>query len=116
MTATILREVSIRALLRGIASMSSWLSILVVLALGAAGRASIGVVVAAAIAARFLSSTFRDVGLAHDYWQRASVSRQKIAEFFASSASRPDEALLKPLRLSAGRIELDQVVVAGSLH
>jgi ATP-binding cassette subfamily B protein len=120
MTSTILREVSIRALLRGIAAMSAWLSILVVLGLGAvevtAGRASIGVVVAAAIAARFLSSTFRDVGLAHDYWQRASVSRHKIADFFASSASRPNEALLKPLRLSAGRIELDHVVVDGSLH
>jgi ATP-binding cassette subfamily B protein len=120
MTSTLLREVVIRSILRSIASLSAWISILVVLGLGAvevsAGRASIGVVVSAAIAARFLTSNVRDIGLAHDYWQRAGISRRKIEDFFASSASRPAEVALAPLRVGKARVEFEGVTVAGSLR
>src|SRR4029079_13812022 len=102
-------EADVRAVLRGLASASAWLSIVAGIAVGAVeverGRASLGVVVAAITASRFLIGPVRDLGLSHEYWQRARVSRDKIEEFMRSR-SGPETADFPPLRVPDGRIEL----------
>jgi len=112
LTRTLIREADIRAVLRGLASASAWLSIVAGIAVGAIeverGRASLGVVVAAITASRFLIGPVRDLGLSHEYWQRARVSRDKIEEFMRSR-SGPETTDFPPLRVPDGRIELVDV-------
>jgi ATP-binding cassette subfamily B protein len=120
LTRTLRREARIRGLLRGIASGTAWLAMIPVLLVGAfevsLGRSSLATVVTAATAARFLIGTVRDLGLTHDYWQRAKVSRRKIDDFLRSSSMRPDEPELEDLRPTKGRIAFADVTVPDALR
>jgi ATP-binding cassette, subfamily B, bacterial len=118
MTRTLIREARVRGLLRGIAGASTWLALVAVLAVGAsevaAGRLTVGGVVASLVAVRQMSSSVRNLGLAHDYWQRAQVSRRKIDDFLSSS-SRPLVPGQDPLRVRRGHVEWTGATVAGAL-
>ena len=109
LTRTLIQEAHIRGVLRSVTSASGWLGIVAGLAVGAVqierGQASLGVVVTSITAARFLIPAVRDLGLCHEYWQRAKVSRLKVDEFMASR-SMPDNEGLAPLIVREGRVEL----------
>lgn len=120
LTATLLKEARIRGTLRAVSSGTAWLSTIPLLIVGAievnSGRASLATVITAATASRFLIGTVRDLGLSHDYWQRARISRRKIDDFLASRSMRPDVPGHDVLRARRGRIELQNVAFDGSLR
>src|SRR5699024_1756682 len=84
------RVAELRGRLRGIASASGLLAVVVVLAVGLAevrrGAATVGLVVGSIAVTRQLAVPVRTLGLAHDYWHRALVSRQKILDYLHSSS------------------------------
>ncbi|MCL2667851.1 MAG: ABC transporter ATP-binding protein/permease, partial [Micrococcales bacterium] len=109
----------LRGWLRGLAMGSGLLATAAVLAVGMvevyAGRTTIAVVVAEIAVSRFLTRPVRSLGLAHDYWHRGQVSRQKIVEFLGSSARPAQAERLPRLRVRRGDLELDDVHVPGTL-
>lgn len=113
------RVADLRGRLRGLATLSTMVTTSVVLLVGIVeaqlGRLSLGSVVACLLIARLLSRPVRTLGLAHDYWHRGLVSRQKVAEFLTSSARPADDDRLEPLRVRRGLIEFDGVCVPGQL-
>jgi ATP-binding cassette, subfamily B, bacterial len=113
------RVAELRGRLRGLASSVGLLAAVAVLAVGLvelrAGRASLGLVVATVIVARQLDGPVRTLGLAHDYWQRGRVSRQKLLDFLASSTTRLDDPALTSLRVRRGDVEFRDVTVPGAL-
>lgn len=120
MTITLIREARVRGTLRGIAAGSTWLALVAVLAVGASelavGSMTVGGVVAAMGVVLQMSLSMRQLSLAHDYWQRAEVSRGKLLQFLASS-SRPLEDLGQArLRVRKGHIEISGAHIAGALH
>lgn len=110
----------IRGWMLGIASASGWLAIGGVLVVGAldlvAGNTSVGVIVAAVIACRQLTGPVRRLALSYDYWERAQVSKRKIADFLNSRSRDLDEAGLRELGIRHAEIEFRGVSVAGALH
>ena len=110
----------LRGRLRGVAATFGLLSVAAVLAVGtievSRGSATIGLVVASALVTRQLSGPVRTLGLAHDYWHRSRVSRNKILDFLRSSSRGLEPAGLDKLRVRKGVIELDDVSVAGALR
>lgn len=119
LTASLVSLASARARLRLISAGASSLAAAAALAAGAfevaAGRVSIGAVVAATSAARHLSGPVRRLGLWHEYWQRGRVSRAKIVDFLIIPGRAQDPPGLPALRVRKGRIEFDGVSVRGSL-
>lgn len=103
----------LRGRLRGLAYMGSTLVSALVLAVGVievhAGATTIGATVAALLISRFMSRPIRTLGLAHDYWHRAQVSRQKIMEFHASSSRGTERGEQPRLRVRRGAIQLRDV-------
>ncbi|MDP8901142.1 MAG: ABC transporter ATP-binding protein/permease [Actinomycetota bacterium] len=120
LTRSLFRTATIRGRLLGISTATGSLALVAVLAVGAgdvaAGRTSVGVIVAAIIAARHLAGPVRRIGLSYDYWQRAQVSRRKISEFLRSSSRPLDAPGLPPLRVRRGALELSSVHVDGALE
>jgi ATP-binding cassette, subfamily B, bacterial len=110
----------IRAWMHGIASATGWLAIGAVLLVGAlelvAGNASVGVIVAAVIACRQLTGPVRRLALSYDYWERAQVSKRKIADFLNSRSQDLDEPGLSELGIQRAAIEFREVQVTDALH
>ena len=114
------RTAELRGRLRGISSTVALLAVVAVLFVGLLevrrGTASVGLVVAALITSRLLISPVRTLGLAHDYWHRAQVSRQKVQEFLRSSGRDMDPPGHEQLRVRDGGIEFCDVTVPGALR
>lgn len=114
------RVAGLRGALRGISAATSLVSVVAVLAIGLVqvhrGATSVGVVVVAALLTRYLARPVRTLGLAHDYWHRGLVSRQKVVDFLVSSSRGIEDEALAPLVVKGGRIEFDDVTVAGALN
>ena len=119
LTRSLIRVARIRGRLRGLAATTGLLSTVVVLGVGLyevrRGLVTVPEVVAALIIARFLTRPVRTLGLAHDYWHRGLVSRQKVVDFLVSSSRHPHEESLDRIRVRRGRIEFTDVVVPGAL-
>lgn len=120
LTRALIRVARLRGYMRGIASAFSMLAVGAVLITGLfevrRGAASIGLVIAFVVVSRQLAGPVRRLGLAHDYWQRAQVSQQKVQEFLGSSGRDLDEAGLERLRARKGAIEFAAVTVAGAVN
>lgn len=113
------RMASLRGRLRGISSAAGLLAVVAVLAVGLLevrrGYASVGLVVAALIVTRQLNVPVRTLGLSHDYWHRARVSRGKVSDFLRSSSRGLEPEGLDRLKVRRGGIEFRDVMVSGAL-
>ncbi|WP_314424925.1 ABC transporter ATP-binding protein [uncultured Microbacterium sp.] len=116
---SLLRVAGLRGALRGISAATSLVSVVGVLAVGLVqvhrGASSVGAVVVAALLTRYLARPVRTLGLAHDYWHRGLVSRQKVVDFLRSSSRGVEDEQLTPLEVRGGRIEFIGVTVPGAL-
>lgn len=119
LTVSLFRVAGLRGALRGISAATSLVSVVAVLATGLVqvhrGASSAGVVVVAALLTRYLARPVRTLGLAHDYWHRGLVSRQKVLDFLRSSSRGVEEEQLAPLQVKGGRIEFIDVTVPAAL-
>jgi ATP-binding cassette, subfamily B, bacterial len=120
LTRALFRTAELRGRLRGISSAVALLAVVAVLGVGLLevrrGSATVGQVVAVLIMSRLLGTPVRTLGLAHDYWHRSQVSRQKVLEFLRSSSSKLDPAGHEQLRVRGGGIEFREVTVDGVLE
>ena len=114
------RVAELRGRLRGLATGSALLTVVCVLAVGLIEvqrqTATTGLVVAAIVASRLLATPVRKLGLAHDYWHRARVSRQKILDFLRSSSRDLEPPGLERLVARRPTIEFRNVSVPGALE
>jgi ATP-binding cassette subfamily B protein len=119
LTHSLMREARTRGLLRGISSASGWLALCLVIAIGgsqiAAGQADLSSILVAVIATRLIQGYVRALGLAHEYWRRAQVSRRKLEDFLNSSSRILADPALDKLRHNRARIAFDDVTVPGAL-
>lgn len=110
----------LRGQLRGISVTAGMVAVVVVLAIGALevqrGLSTVGLVVAALLVTRLLQGPIRALGLAHDYWHRGQVSREKVAEYLRSSSRGLEREGSSPLKLGRGEIELRGMGVQGMLR
>ncbi|MFO1254955.1 MAG: ABC transporter ATP-binding protein [Sphingomonadaceae bacterium] len=120
MTKALVQEAELRGLLRGLSTATGWTALVLALGLGAldviAGRVDLGAVLAAVIVVRQMQGHFRTLGLAHDYWRRAEISRRKLEDFLNSSSrllTDPDKQIFAQNRAS---IVFDNVSVPGALE
>lgn len=113
------RVAELRGRLRAISSAVALLSVVAVLFVGLIevrrGTATTGLVVAALLMSRLLTTPVRTLGLAHDYWHRAQISQKKVQEFLRSSSRPLDPPELEKLRVRKGGIEFRDVTVPGAL-
>jgi ATP-binding cassette, subfamily B, bacterial len=120
LTRALYRVAELRGRLRGISSVASLLAVVAVLTVGLLevrrGTATVGLVVAAVLTSRLLTTPIRVLGLAHDYWHRARVSRQKLQDFLRSSSHGLEPFGAEQLRVRKGRIEFRGVTVPGALE
>lgn len=120
LTRTLTREARVRGALRGIAAGSGRLAMVGVLAVGAvevaATQVTVGSLVAALMVIPQLSATVRTLGLAHDYWQRAQISKGKITDFLESQTRPLDAEDAPPLRVRRGRIDIRAATVRGAIE
>jgi len=90
-----------------------------VLSLGALevfyGMTTSGNVVAAMAVIGFLSTPIRNLGLVHEYYQGAQVSRQKIIDFMRTKNLRGRAPDLPVLDVKKGHIEFRNITFADSL-
>jgi ABC-type multidrug transport system fused ATPase/permease subunit len=113
------RVAELRGRLRAITSAVALLSVVSVLLVGMVevrnGSATVGLVVAALVMSRLLTTHVRTLGLAHDYWHRSQISRQKVLEFLRSSSRELDPPDLERLRVGKGGVRFHDVTVPGAL-
>lgn len=116
---SLFRVAELRGRLRGLASASGLLVVVAVLAVGLVEvrrqSASPGLVVAAILTSRLLATRVRALGLAHDYWHRSQVSRQKLRDFLRGPTRELDAPGLARLRVRRGWLEFLNVTVPGAL-
>ncbi len=109
----------LRGQLRGISTTAGMVAVVVVLGIGAVevqrGLSTVGLVVAAMLVTRQLQTPVRSLGLAHDYWHRGQVSRQKVAEYMRSASRGLEREGSSALKLSRGEVEFRGVGVEGVL-
>jgi ATP-binding cassette subfamily B protein len=119
LTSALVHLARLRAVLRGLALASGLLATTAVLAVGVVlvyqDQTTVAVLVAEITLSRFVTRPVRTLGLAHDYWHRGQVSKQKIQEFLASSARPAKTEQLPRLQIRRGDIEFDGVCVPGFL-
>ena len=119
LTSALIRLARLRAVLRGLALASGLLATTAVLAVGVLlvyqDKTTVAVVVAEITFSRFITRPVRTLGLAHDYWHRGQVSKQKVQHFLASSARPAKTEQLPRLQIRRGDIEFDGVCVPGAL-
>jgi ABC-type multidrug transport system fused ATPase/permease subunit len=110
----------LRGQLRGISSAAGMVAVVVVLGIGAVevqrGYSTVGLVVAAMLVTRMLQAPIRSLGLAHDYWHRGQVSREKVAEYLRSSSRGLEREGSYALKVSRGEIEFRGVGVQDVLR
>jgi ATP-binding cassette, subfamily B, bacterial len=120
LTRALFRTAELRGRLRGIGSAVALLAVVAVLVVGLLevrrGSATVGQVLAVLIMSRLLGAPIRALGLAHDYWHRSQVSRQKVLEFLRSSSRKLDPVGHEQLRVHGGGIEFREVTVDGALE
>jgi ATP-binding cassette, subfamily B, bacterial len=120
LTRALFRTAELRGRLRGIGSAVALLAVVAVLVVGLLevrrGSATVGQVLAVLIMSRLLGAPIRTLGLAHDYWHRSQVSRQKVLEFLRSSSRKLDPVGHEQLRVRGGGIEFREVTVDGALE
>ena len=108
-----------RGRLRLVSSFAGSFSVCVVLIVGAYAiprqQVAVGDIVAALIAARFLSGPIRVLGRVNEYWHAGQVSKRKLNDFFDRPTREANAPGLDVLRPRAGRIELRSVSVTGAL-
>jgi ABC-type multidrug transport system fused ATPase/permease subunit len=108
-----------RGRLRFASSAVGSLSVCAVLLVGAYAiprqLVTVGDVVAAMAAVRFLSGPIRVLGRVNEYWHAGQVSMRKLNDFFDRPTRDPADPELDRLRPRAGRIELRNVSVTGVL-
>ena len=113
------RIAELRGRLRGLATGTAMLMVVAVLAIGAVevrrGVADLATVIAVLTVVRQMTPHVRTIGLAHDYWHRAVVSRGKIRDFLLSSSRQVPTEPTVPLRARRGTVTLESVSVLGSL-
>ncbi len=113
------RMVTTRGWLRAISSAVGSLAVVAVVIVGAYAiprkQATIGDMVAAITAIRFLSGPIRILGRVNEYWQAGQVSKRKLTEFFNRPSREYEDPALIALRPRAGRIEFRNVSVEGAL-
>jgi ATP-binding cassette, subfamily B, bacterial len=119
LTDVLIEEARVRGRLRGTSAAIAWMTVAIVMAVGAvevsSGRASLGLVLAAVVAVRQLTGPVRSLGNVHEYYRRADISRRKILDFL-TSRSRPYAAPgADRLRIHRGRIEFRGVRVEGAV-
>lgn len=116
---SLFRIAELRGRLRGLSTGTALLMVVAVLAIGAVevrrGAADLAMVIAVLTVVRQLTPHVRTIGLAHDYWHRAVVSRQKLRDFFLSSSRALPTDPTEPLRARRGAVTLESVTVLGSL-
>jgi ATP-binding cassette subfamily B protein len=120
LTRALYRVADLRGRLRGISAVAALLAVVAVLAVGLLevrrGTATSGLVLAAVLTSRMLTTSIRVLGLAHDYWHRARVSRQKLQDFLRSSSRGLEPLGGSQLRVRGGKIEFRGVTVPGALE
>lgn len=113
LTRSLVRVARLRGRLRGLALAGSLADTALLLLVGLvqvrAGVVDVGQVVSALLVARLVAGHVRTLGLAHDYWHRALVSRQKIVEFLDSSSRGWELPELEPIRVTRGEVCLREV-------
>ncbi len=109
-----------RGVLRLLSSATGSLAVGVVLVVGILEierqQTSLGGVLAAMTAVRFLSGPVRTLGRSHEYWQAAQVSRRKLQDFLDRPKRAGDQTELERLRVGKGRIEFRGTTVSGGLN
>jgi ABC-type bacteriocin/lantibiotic exporter with double-glycine peptidase domain len=106
--------------MRGLAEAAGALAGVAVLLAGAeevaAGRATGGTVVAAMAIVGLLVAPLRDIGRVQEYWHASRVAMEKLEDFVAIPTRLHEPADAPDLAPGPGRLELDEVVLEGSLH
>jgi len=106
--------------MRGLAEATGALAGVAVLLAGAeevaAGRATGGTVVAAMAIVGLLVAPLRDIGRVQEYWHDSRVSLEQMESFVAMPTRRREPADAPDLAPGPGRLELEDVALAGSLH
>lgn len=114
-----LARARIVGLLRALADGTAGLSVAAILLVGAreiaAGRASLGAVVAAVSVVGVLTPALRDIGRSYEYWHGHAVARARIASFLARRPSVSERAAAPPLPDGPGAVAFEKVGVAGCL-
>ncbi len=104
---------------RGLAEGTAMMASAAVLMVGAgevgAGRATPGTVVAAMTIVGLLAGPLRDLGRVNEYWHNSRISMEKCRSFLATPNMLRPTAGAPLLELGAGRLELDDVHLDGSL-
>ena len=120
LTQALVRYARVRGVLRGISTTTGSLAVVAVFVVGAydvtSGDTTVGAVVAAMLVARQMVRPVRELGLAHDYWQSAKVSREKVQSFLQRPYREADGNERPRLRVSRGEISFRDVHLNGSLH
>lgn len=115
----LVRFARVRGYLRGLATATGWLAIATALAVGALavsnGTATVGQLVTALLVVRYLLRPIRTLGLAHDYWQSAKVSREKVLAFLHRTYPESSGTPKLKLRVKGGQVTFDDVHLKGSL-
>lgn len=120
LTRRLIRVARLRGWLRAIATASGDFAIFGVVVIGMfdvdAGRTTIGDVVAAMVVVHAMNRPIRMLGIAHEYWQNAIVSREKILTFLGRPYREADGVEREKLRVLGGSIEFRNVILTGSLN
>ncbi len=120
LTSALIRYARVRGVLRAISTATGSLAVVAVLVVGSydvsSGDTTVGAVVAAMIIVRQMVRPMRELGLAHDYWQSAKVSREKVLSFLQRPYREADGIERPKLRVPRGHISLRDVHLKGSLH
>ncbi len=119
MTKALVDEARLRGLLRGLSTATGWIALVLALGIGAIdvmdGAVDLGAVLAAIIVVRQMQGYFRTMGLAHDYWRRAEISRRKIEDFLNSSSRKLADPLKAQFVQNRAAIAFEHLSVDGAL-
>jgi len=114
------RQASVTGQLRGISEATTIVASGAVLLVGSlqvtGGHTTPGTVVAAMGIIGLLHSPLRNLARVYEYWQGASISRQKIKDFLSRPAFVEDRPGAPDLLVRGGRVEFRGVTVAGSVQ
>lgn len=110
-----------RGVLRFLSSAAGTLAVGAVLIVGVLQlerqQVTIGGLVAAMTAARFLTGPVRTLGRSHEYWQAAQVSKRKLQDFLQRQTRTGEQSTdLERLRPRRGKIEFCGASVAGAVE
>ncbi len=115
-----IRQANAVGRLRGIGEASTTIAAGAVLVVGAfevvAGQATAGTVVAAMGIVGMLTTPLRQLARVYEYWQGASVAREKLVDFLDNMSFVKDVPGAPALEVNEARLAFQDVAIAGSLH